>query len=97
MHRRFRKRWRRPQILQFCGDDRRIRQEPRPNQDMHTPYTSIVPAKMQDLRPSPSFTKSSMWGLLLRSIEAMSTSQVCVVELAREDGVARKKSRERIL
>ena len=59
-NRRFRKRWRRPQILQFCGDDRRIRQEPRPNLDMHTPYTSVVPAKMQDLRPSPSFAKSSM-------------------------------------
>ena len=25
-------------------------------------YTSIVPAKLQDLRPSPSFTKSSMVG-----------------------------------
>ena len=49
-NRRFRKRWRRPQILQFCGDDRRIRQGPRPNLDMHTPYTSVVPAKMQDLR-----------------------------------------------
>ena len=59
-HRRFRKRWRRPQILHFRGDDRRIR-------SMHVlirprllPYTSIVPAKLQDLRPSPSFTKSSI-------------------------------------
>ena len=26
-HGRFRKRWRRPQILQFCGDSRRIRRE----------------------------------------------------------------------
>ena len=58
--RRFRKRWRRPQILHFCGDDRRIR-------SMHVlirprllPYTSIVPTKLQDLRPSPSFTKSSI-------------------------------------
>ena len=61
-NRRFRKRWRRPQILHFCGDDRRIR-------SMHVlirprllPFTSIVPAKLQDLRPSPSFTKSSIKG-----------------------------------
>ena len=27
---------------------------------MHTPYTSVVPAELQDLRPSPSFTKSSI-------------------------------------
>ena len=27
---------------------------------MHTPYTSVVPAKMQDRSPSPSFTKSSI-------------------------------------
>ena len=27
---------------------------------MHTPYSSVVPAKMQDLRRSPSFTKSSI-------------------------------------
>ena len=59
-HRRFCKRWRRPQILLFCGDYWRIRQEAWPNQDMHTPYMSVVPAKMQDLRPSPSFTKSSI-------------------------------------
>ena len=57
LHRQFRKRWRRPQILQFCGDDRHIRQEPR---TCILPYTSVVPAKMQDLRPSPSFTKSSI-------------------------------------
>ena len=59
-HRRFRKRWRRPRILQFCGDSRLIRRlhvliKPRPS-----PYTSILPAKQQDLRPSPSFTKSSI-------------------------------------
>ena len=60
-NRRFCKRWQRPQILHFCGDDRRIR-------SMHVlirprllPYTSIVPAKLQDLRPSPSFTKSSIF------------------------------------
>ena len=42
----------------YCGDDRRIRR-------MHVliwpqllPYTSVVTAKLQDLRPSPSFTKS---------------------------------------
>ena len=59
-NRQFRKRWRQPQILQFCGDYWRISRESRPNQDMHTPYTSVVPAKLQDLRPSPSFTKSSL-------------------------------------
>ena len=59
-NRRFRKRWRWPQILQFCRDDRLIRQEPKPNWDMHTPYKSVVPTILQDLRPSPSFTKSSM-------------------------------------
>ena len=60
-NRRFRKRWWRPQILHFCGDDRRH------VWSMHvlirpwlSPYTSIVPAKLQDLRPSPSFTKSSI-------------------------------------
>ena len=60
VNRRFRKRWRQPQILHFCGDDRRIR-------SMHVlirprllPHTSIVPVKLQDLRPSPSFTKSSI-------------------------------------
>ena len=44
----------------FCGDNRRIR-------SMHVlirprllPYRSIVHAKLQDLRPSPSFTKSSI-------------------------------------
>ena len=36
------------------------KEESRPNQDMHTPFTSIVPAKMQDLGPSPSFTKLSI-------------------------------------
>ena len=30
-----------------------------------SPYMSIVPAKLQDLRPSPSFTKSSIRGLNL--------------------------------
>ena len=40
-HGRFRRRWRRPQILQFCGDCRRIRRGSRPNQDMHTPYTPV--------------------------------------------------------
>ena len=57
-NRQFRKRWQRPQILQFCWDDRRIWR-------MHvligprlSPYRSIVPAKLQDLRTSPSFTKS---------------------------------------
>ena len=29
---------------------------------MHTPYTSVIPAKLQDLKPSPSFTKSSIRG-----------------------------------
>ena len=27
---------------------------------MHKPYKSVVPAKLQDLQPSPSFTKSSI-------------------------------------
>ena len=31
---------------------------------MHPPYTSIIPAKMQDLRPSPSFTKTSILRLI---------------------------------
>ena len=59
-NRRFCKRWWWPQILQFCGDDQRIR-------SMHvqiwprlTPYRSVVSAKLEDLRPPPSFTKSSM-------------------------------------
>ena len=60
-NRRFRKRWRRPQILQFCGDDRRIR-------SMHvliirprlSPYVSIFPTKPQDLTPSPFFMKLSI-------------------------------------
>ena len=60
LHRRFRKRWRQPQILQFCGDIRLIRRmhvliKPRP-----PPWTPLVPAKLQDLRPSPSFTKSAI-------------------------------------
>ena len=75
-NRRFRKRWRRPQILQFCGDDRRIRQEPRPNQDMHTPYKSIVPAQLQDLRPSPSFTKSSIGRLSITDRKGMAVKNV---------------------
>ena len=60
LHRRFRKRWRRLQILQFCGDDRRIRSMHvliRPDSRL---YKSRVPAKLQDLWPSPSFTKSSI-------------------------------------
>ena len=46
--------------LQFCGDYWRIRRESRPKLDLHTPYTSIVPTKLQDLRLLPSFTKSSI-------------------------------------
>ena len=60
-NRRFRKRWRRPPIWQVCGTAVDvIRRESRPNQDMHMPYKSTVPAKLQDPRPSPSFTKSSI-------------------------------------
>ena len=57
---RFLKRWRRPQILQFCGDDRRIRRMQVLIRPRLSPYTSIVPTKLQDLRPSPSFTKLPM-------------------------------------
>ena len=59
-HRRFRKRWRRPRILKFCGDYRRIRREWRPHFYMHKPYKLVVPARLQDLRPSPSIMKSSI-------------------------------------
>ena len=62
-NRRFRKRWRRPQSLQFCGDSRLIRRIRVLIRPRSSPYTSlIVPAKLQDLRSSPSFTKSSMAG-----------------------------------
>ena len=59
-NRRFRKRWRWPQILQFCGDDRRLRRMHVLIRPRLSPYMSIVPTKLQDLRPSPSFTKLSM-------------------------------------
>ena len=62
INRRFRKRGRRPQILQFCGDYRRIRRESRPRTCIGV-YALYVgrPAKLQDLRPSPSFTKSILY------------------------------------
>ena len=44
----------------FAWDNWLIRRGSRPNHDMHTPYKSIVPAKLQDLRLPPSFTKPSM-------------------------------------
>ena len=44
-HRRFRKRWRRPQILHFCGDDRLIRSMHVQIRPRLLPYTSIVPPK----------------------------------------------------
>ena len=56
----FAKRWRRPQILQFCEDDRLVRRMHVLSRPRLLPYTSVVPAKLQDLRPSPSFTKSSI-------------------------------------
>ena len=59
-NRQFRKRWRRPQISTFCGDVRLIRQIHALIRHWLLPYKSFVPAKLQDLGPSPSFTKSSI-------------------------------------
>ena len=50
---RFRKKkWQRHQILQFCGDYRRIRREWRLNYDMHTPHC----------RSSPHVQNCKVWG-----------------------------------
>ena len=46
--------------LEVLWDDRRVGRESRPYLCMQEPYQSVVPAKVRDLRPSPSFTKSSM-------------------------------------
>ena len=53
-NRRFRKRWRRPQILQCCAESRLTRRIHVLISPRSSPYTSIVLAKLQDLRSSPS-------------------------------------------
>ena len=64
--RQFRKRWRQPQIWKFCGGDGLIGHKCMYSVDgaylwpRLLPYMSIVPAKHQDLWPSPSFTKLSI-------------------------------------
>ena len=64
---RFRKRWRRPQISTFCGDARLVRQIHVLTRHRLLPHKSFVPAKLQDPRPSPSFTKSSMEAVRITS------------------------------
>ena len=63
----FHKIWWRPQILKYCGDKRLIRSMHVLIRPRLSSYSSIVPAKLQNLRPatvaarpSPSFTISSM-------------------------------------
>ena len=69
----FVKKWRRPQILQFCGDYRRIRRESRPNKDMYTPYTSVVPTKTARSEAVAIFTKSSRLTSMAVQYGCMST------------------------
>ena len=54
------RRFRPPPISKFCEDARLIRQIHALIRHRLLPYKSFVPAILQDLRPSPSFTKSSM-------------------------------------
>ena len=72
-HRQFRRRWRPSQILQFCGDDRRIRHVYVHIWPLPSPCMLIVPAKLRDLRPSPSFTKPSISTCTTRAQALMHT------------------------